>query len=118
PIGVICGYVGGFVDALFGRITDAVLACPFLILAIALAAFLGPSLANAMIAIGIYDDANIHTADARPGDGREGRGLCRGRARRGIAPAAVELAKEALPTLTRSTPTLPSAHPPTPTTPL
>ena len=53
PIGVICGYVGGFVDALFGRITDAVLACPFLILAIALAAFLGPSLANAMIAIGI-----------------------------------------------------------------
>src|SRR5262245_54640749 len=31
PIGVICGYVGGFVDALFGRITDAVLACPFLI---------------------------------------------------------------------------------------
>ena len=53
PLGVICGYVGGFVDALFGRITDAVLACPFLILAIALAAFLGPSLANAMIAIGI-----------------------------------------------------------------
>src|SRR6516162_5254545 len=53
PIGVISGYVGGFVDALFGRITDAVLACPFLILAIALAAFLGPSLGNAMIAIGI-----------------------------------------------------------------
>src|SRR5262249_56663389 len=53
PIGIISGYVGGFVDALFGRITDAVLACPFLILAIALAAFLGPSLGNAMIAIGI-----------------------------------------------------------------
>src|SRR5437660_10161745 len=53
PIGIICGYVGGFVDALFGRITDAVLACPFLILAIALAAFLGPSLGNAMIAIAI-----------------------------------------------------------------
>ena len=35
------------------RITDAMLACPFLILAIALAAFLGPSLTNAMIAIGI-----------------------------------------------------------------
>jgi peptide/nickel transport system permease protein len=35
------------------RITDALLACPFLILAIALAAFLGPSLTNAMIAIGI-----------------------------------------------------------------
>jgi peptide/nickel transport system permease protein len=53
PVGLISGYVGGFVDALFGRITDAMLACPFLILAIALAAFLGPSLENAMIAIGI-----------------------------------------------------------------
>jgi peptide/nickel transport system permease protein len=38
---------------LISRITDALLACPFLILAIALAAFLGPSLANAMIAIGV-----------------------------------------------------------------
>jgi peptide/nickel transport system permease protein len=33
--------------------TDAMLACPFLILAIALAAFMGPSLTNAMIAIGV-----------------------------------------------------------------
>jgi peptide/nickel transport system permease protein len=53
PFGLIAGYLGGFVDALIGRITDAMLACPFLILAIALAAFLGPSLGNAMIAIGI-----------------------------------------------------------------
>jgi peptide/nickel transport system permease protein len=53
PIGLIAGYLGGFIDALFSRITDALLACPFLILAIALAAFLGPSLGNAMIAIGI-----------------------------------------------------------------
>jgi peptide/nickel transport system permease protein len=35
------------------RVTDAMLAIPFLIVAIALAAFLGPSLTNAMIAIGI-----------------------------------------------------------------
>ncbi len=47
------GYLGGWIDALISRITDAMLACPFLILAIALAAFLGPSLGNAMIAIGI-----------------------------------------------------------------
>ncbi len=53
PIGIIAGYRGGFLDALISRITDAMLACPFLILAIALAAFLGPSLGNAMIAIGI-----------------------------------------------------------------
>jgi peptide/nickel transport system permease protein len=53
PIGLLAGYVGGWLDALIGRMTDAMLACPFLILAIALAAFLGPSLANVMIAIGI-----------------------------------------------------------------
>ena len=53
PIGILAGFVGGWVDALISRITDAFLACPFLILAIALAAFLGPSLTNAMIAIGV-----------------------------------------------------------------
>jgi peptide/nickel transport system permease protein len=53
PIGLAAGYLGGWIDALISRVTDAMLACPFLILAIALAAFLGPSLTNAMIAIGI-----------------------------------------------------------------
>lgn len=53
PIGLAAGYLGGFVDNLISRLTDAFLACPFLILAIALAAFLGPSLTNAMIAIGV-----------------------------------------------------------------
>jgi len=53
PIGLLSGYVGGFLDGLLMRIVDAMLACPFLILAIALAAFLGPNLTNAMIAIGI-----------------------------------------------------------------
>jgi peptide/nickel transport system permease protein len=53
PLGMIAGYLGGLVDALLSRLTDAMLAIPFLILAIALAAFLGPSLGNAMIAIGV-----------------------------------------------------------------
>jgi peptide/nickel transport system permease protein len=53
PLGLLSGYRGGFIDALISRMTDAMLACPFLILAIALAAFLGPSLGNAMIAIGV-----------------------------------------------------------------
>jgi peptide/nickel transport system permease protein len=53
PIGLLAGFAGGALDALISRITDAFLACPFLILAIALAAFLGPSLTNAMIAIGV-----------------------------------------------------------------
>ena len=53
PLGLTAGYLGGFVDALISRLTDAMLACPYLILAIALAAFLGPSLGDAMIAIGV-----------------------------------------------------------------
>jgi peptide/nickel transport system permease protein len=53
PIGLAAGFLGGWVDAAISRLTDAFLACPFLILAIALAAFLGPSLSNAMVAIGV-----------------------------------------------------------------
>jgi peptide/nickel transport system permease protein len=52
-LGLLAGYYGGFLDELIGRLTDALLAFPFLILAVALAAALGPSLTNAMIAIGI-----------------------------------------------------------------
>ena len=53
PIGLLAGYAGRWPDTLISRMTDAMLATPFLILAIALAAFLGPSLTNAMIAIGV-----------------------------------------------------------------
>lgn len=53
PLGVMSGYLGGWTDATISRITEALLAAPFLILAIALAAFLGPNLTNAMIAIGL-----------------------------------------------------------------
>ena len=53
PIGLLAGYGGRWIDAVLSRIADAMLAVPFLILAIALAAFLGSSLQNAMIAIGL-----------------------------------------------------------------
>jgi peptide/nickel transport system permease protein len=53
PLGLISGYAGGIVDGVLMRVTDGLLAIPSLILAIALAAFLGASLTNAMIAIGI-----------------------------------------------------------------
>ncbi|MGK9166388.1 ABC transporter permease [Inquilinus limosus] len=53
PFGLIAGYYGGLIDGAISRATEAMLAIPFLILAIALAAFLGPSLTNAMIAIGL-----------------------------------------------------------------
>ncbi len=53
PFGILAGYFGGWVDLVISRVTEALLAMPFLIMAIALAAFLGPSLTNAMIAIGL-----------------------------------------------------------------
>jgi peptide/nickel transport system permease protein len=53
PLGLVSGYLGGAVDGVLMRVIDAMLAIPFLILAIALAAFLGPNLINAMIAIGV-----------------------------------------------------------------
>ena len=53
PLGLVAGYFGGWLDALVSRLVEALLSCPFLVLAIALGAFLGPSLGNAMIAIGL-----------------------------------------------------------------
>lgn len=53
PLGLLSGYYRGAADELIMRFTDALLSFPFLILAVALAAALGPSLTNAMIAIGI-----------------------------------------------------------------
>jgi peptide/nickel transport system permease protein len=53
PLGLLAGLAGGWLDAVISRVADAMLSVPFLILAIALAAFLGPALENAMLAIAI-----------------------------------------------------------------
>jgi peptide/nickel transport system permease protein len=53
PLGILSGYFGKWFDILVSRVTEAFLAMPFLITAIALAAFLGPSLINSMIAIAL-----------------------------------------------------------------
>ena len=50
-VGVIAGYFGGIVDEILMRLTDMFLAFPRLILAMAVAAMLGPSLANVILAI-------------------------------------------------------------------
>lgn len=50
-LGAIAGYVGGIVDAVVMRTADLVFAFPAIILAMAIAAALGPSLANAVIAV-------------------------------------------------------------------
>lgn len=53
PLGAIAGYFGGFVDELIMRITDIFLSFPSLLLAICIAAFMEPSLHNAMLAIAL-----------------------------------------------------------------
>ncbi len=53
PLGALAGYFGGWLDEVIMRITDMFLAFPPLLLAIAIAAALGPSFVNAMIAIAL-----------------------------------------------------------------
>nr|WP_255954078.1 ABC transporter permease [Streptomyces sp. ODS25] len=53
PLGLVAGFYGKFADSAVSRLTDTMLAFPFLVLAVGLAAVLGPSLTNATIAIGI-----------------------------------------------------------------
>ena len=53
PIGIIAGYYRGWIDPVIARATDVLLAFPFLVLAVGLAAILGPSLKNATIALGL-----------------------------------------------------------------
>ena len=53
PLGLFAGYIGGAFDWLISRVADALIALPALVLALALIGVLGPSLVNAMIAVGI-----------------------------------------------------------------
>ncbi len=52
-VGLVSGYFGGFIDKFFMRIIDIMLAFPYILLTIVIVAILGPSLINAMLAIGI-----------------------------------------------------------------
>lgn len=53
PLGMTSGYFGGMIDTILMRLIDVMLAFPSTLLAICIVAILGPSLSNAMIAIGI-----------------------------------------------------------------
>jgi peptide/nickel transport system permease protein len=52
-VGLIAGYVGGWIDIVLMRIMDAIMAFPFLIFALAIVAILGPSVQNSAMAIAI-----------------------------------------------------------------
>jgi ABC-type dipeptide/oligopeptide/nickel transport system permease subunit len=53
PAGIIAGYFGGGVDSAIMRVMDVIFAFPATLLALAITAFLGPSLRNMIIALGI-----------------------------------------------------------------
>jgi peptide/nickel transport system permease protein len=53
PIGMVAGYYRGWVDTVIARAADVLLSFPFVILAVGLAAILGPSLTNATLALGV-----------------------------------------------------------------
>jgi peptide/nickel transport system permease protein len=52
-IGLLAGYYGGWVDSLLMRAMDVLMAFPYILLAIVIVAWLGPSLNNAMLAVGL-----------------------------------------------------------------
>jgi ABC-type dipeptide/oligopeptide/nickel transport system permease subunit len=59
PMGLLSGYYRGWPDTVVMRATDALLAFPALIIAVGLAAILGPSLLNATLAIGIVQSPKL-----------------------------------------------------------
>ncbi len=52
--GILAGFVGGWLDTLLMRVTDIMLAFPYLLLAIAIVAALGTGLQNTTLAVGIW----------------------------------------------------------------
>jgi len=55
PLGLVSGYLGGWVDMAVMRVVDVMLAFPSILLAIAIVAALGPSLENVMVAVGVVN---------------------------------------------------------------
>jgi peptide/nickel transport system permease protein len=53
PLGLAAGYLGGMTDDAIMRVSDAVQSIPALVLAMAIAAALGPSLFHVMVAVGV-----------------------------------------------------------------
>lgn len=52
-LGLVAGWFGGWIDAVVGKMTEVVLSFPGLLLALALAALVGPSMVNVMVALGL-----------------------------------------------------------------
>jgi peptide/nickel transport system permease protein len=53
PLGLMAGYYRGWWDPVISRVSDVMLAFPFLIVAVGMAAIFGPSLRNVVVALGV-----------------------------------------------------------------
>ena len=58
-VGLIAGYYGGWVDTLLMRLTDIFLTLPILVVALLMAAVLGPSIGNIILIIAIFSWAGV-----------------------------------------------------------
>lgn len=58
-LGAIAGFFGGFIDNLIMRFVDVIMCFPFFVIAISLAALIGPSVWNVILIIGILQWTNI-----------------------------------------------------------
>jgi peptide/nickel transport system permease protein len=59
PTGLLAGFRGGIVDAIFSRLTDALLSMPALILVLAIITVLGPGVTRAMVAAGVVSSPRL-----------------------------------------------------------
>ena len=53
PLGLLSGYFGGLIDTVIMRIVDALLSLPFVVLAIAVVAAIGPGMTNVILVLGL-----------------------------------------------------------------
>jgi peptide/nickel transport system permease protein len=58
-LGILAGWRGGLVDAFLSRLMDAVLSLPFLVLALALAAVVGPGIGVSVFVIAFFSWASV-----------------------------------------------------------
>ena len=78
PLALVAGFAGGWVDTVIMRAMDALFSFPPLVLALTVAALLGPNLTDASIAIAIVFVPSFVRLDPGRGDRRPGGELRRG----------------------------------------
>jgi peptide/nickel transport system permease protein len=76
-LGIVAGFFGGHVDNIIMRAMDIMMALPYILLAILISAVLGPSLENAILAIGVVRIPRFARGQGEH-DLRQGNTICRG----------------------------------------